>query len=120
MDEKLYLEKLSEVAEWHWGQLKGDTNRSFRRDPDVEELEPPKEIVLDSVKRPPCEYNQSRKGCHWTIYKKPYLRKMITIKQCDTCGALLTPKGILITKADQPVGLAKATIISQVDRQADK
>ena len=81
MDQKLYLEKLSEVAEWHWEKVKGDTNRNYRAPDDVADLQTPMDIVIDRIKRPPCEHKQSRNGCHWQIYKKPYLKNIVTAKQ---------------------------------------
>lgn len=97
MDQKLFLEKLTEVADWHWEQYRGESKDG--RVWGDEEREKPTYPYIDRVKTKTCPYQKIDKVCLWKIYKKGYANTPeILVQRCEVCGALLTPKGNFIPK----------------------
>jgi hypothetical protein len=111
MDQKLFLEKLTEVAEWEWARHTGDSQAITHNG---EQGEPPTYPKLTRIKSTSCPYQEDKAGCHWHIYKKSYGRQtIVTVTKCKTCGALLTPKGHYVAK---PKSTNYPQVIYQVDR----
>lgn len=121
MDQKLFLEKLTEVAEWHWEEHRGATY-SHGNNRLNEGGEVPLYAHLDRIKPKPCPYDQKatpgkyekEEGCYWRCEIKEYLDKPILIQRCSTCGGLMTPKGNFIPKPDH---YRYAEIILKTDKE---
>ena len=111
MDQKLFLEKLSEVAEWHWEKHQGQSGSDGRSGP-ADEV--PTYAKLDKIKTKNCPYQEDKKDCYWKIYSKGYTNyPKVLIQKCETCGALMTPKGRYVANPD---GYNYPKIIYETDR----
>lgn len=88
MDHKLFLEKLSEVAEWEWRDVQGTTNHNWRADTD--DIENPKYIHIKRLKTRECNIEENY---HATTLIKPYSyqRKTFLVERCPDCGWAKTP-----------------------------
>ena len=114
MDQKLFLERLSEVAEWHWERHRGQSRSGQTYGDGTEERDPPTYIHIDRFKTKSCPYQADKKDCLWKIYSKGYSTEpKILIQKCETCGALMTPKGRYIAK---PNGFNYPKIIRDADQ----
>lgn len=110
MDQKLFLEKLSEVAEWHWEKHTGHSD-SKGRSGDSEDI--PTYPKLDRFKPRPCPYQEEKTDCRWKIYKTKYQNyPAMTVRKCEICGALMTDKGKYIAK---PQGYNYTKILIEAD-----
>lgn len=92
MDQKLFLEKLTEVADWEWTRLPGSSSNTAGRAAETE-LAYPETIKIHSIKAKDCPYQTAKKGCHFKITKRKYGRHTVLIQKCEDCGGLVTPKG---------------------------
>jgi hypothetical protein len=112
MDQKLFEQLLTEVAEWHRERYRGESRNSTVYEGC--EGEHPTYILIDRIKPKNCPYQADKKDCHWKIYKKKYqgLPKYL-IQKCETCGALMTPKGKFIAK---PENKNYPLLIHHIDR----
>lgn len=112
MDQKLFLEKLTEVADWEWERVPGSGSSSNPRgsEPGVDY---PERIKLNRFKNQTCPYQEDKEGCNFKIYKRYYSKQPVMIKKCETCGALVTPKGRFIAK---PETHQYPALIVQTDR----
>ena len=112
MDQKLFLEKLSEVAEWHWEKHTGHSDSKGRSGASEDIPTYPK---FDRFKTRVCPYQADKKDCYWKIYKKGYTGfPKVLIQKCETCGAIMTPKGKFIAEPD---GYNYPKIIRDADQQ---
>jgi hypothetical protein len=110
MDKKLFLEKLNEVADWHWEEIKGQSYSSQLRN--VELGEPTFEIKIDKIKPKPCPYETTPltkpgrknqpwdRSCFWRGEIVEFNDKKFLQQRCITCGSLMTPKGTWIEKPE--------------------
>jgi len=113
MDQKLFLEKITEVADWHWEQHRGSstTGQGYVG----EDGEAPTYIHIDKFKSKPCPYQEDKKDCYWKIYKRGYSGyAKVLIQKCDTCGAIKTPKRHYIAN---PEGYNYPKIVRDADSE---
>lgn len=103
MEQELYFQKLSEVCEWSWEKVKGESGSSGRQgDPE----ETPEALVIKSFHPIPCQYVEGQFNCQqkifWKEAKTNVKRFGVTVRvtQCQTCGGLISPKGRYIPKPD--------------------
>lgn len=113
MDQKLFEQMLTEVADWHrerhQGYHKNSTSYGGPTEGPV-----PTYIKIDRFKSKACPYQEDKKDCVWKIYNRGYAgHPKVLIQKCDTCGALLTPKGHYIAK---PNGFNYPKIIRDADQ----
>lgn len=87
MDHKLFLEKLSEVAEWEYRNLQGVTNHDYRAD--AEGIENPKYIYITKLKGNDC-IPESGKHNNTVIKNYTYLKHKILVERCPSCGMAKT------------------------------
>ena len=113
MDQKLFEQILTEVAEWHRAEHIGSSKNSNYFEGCGGEV--PTYIRITKFKPQPCPYQADQKDCWWKISKKQYKGcKPVTVKKCETCGALMTPKGRYIAKPD---GFNYPKIIRDADQE---
>lgn len=113
MDQKLFEQRLSEVAEWHRERHRGQSKSGQTYGDGTEERDPPTYIHIDRFKTKPCPYQADKKDCFWKIYKKQYSNMpKVLIQKCETCGAIKTPKGHYVSK---PNGFNYPKIILEID-----
>jgi len=97
MNDEEFKRKLTEVANWRWSRLTGDASVKVRGHTD----EPaPEYIEIINLKPRPCQYQEGHSNCHFRIYTRLYGSIPVKIQKCDTCGALVTPKGKFIAKPE--------------------
>lgn len=100
MDQKLFEQMLSEVAEWHRERHQGYHKNSTAY-AGGDEGDPPTYIKIDRFKPKTCPYQTDKTDCFWKIHTAKYKGcKPVKVNKCQTCGALLTPKGRYITKPE--------------------
>lgn len=110
MDQKLFLEKLSEVADWRWERHQGQSGSDGRAG-SSEDI--PTYIKIQSFKNRQCPHQQGKQDCLWKIYKRGYTGyPKVLIQKCETCGALMTPKGNFVAEPD---GYNYPKIIREID-----
>jgi hypothetical protein len=124
MDQKLFLEKLTEVADWHWENYAGATyaSKSSRWDHNGDNPQYPH---LDRVKPRPCPHNaepirylngkKKPAQCEWRCEIKSHEDQKVLIQRCNNCGGLMSQKGIFIPKPDH---YRYAEIILRTDKEA--
>ena len=85
MDHKLFLEKLSEVAEWEYRNHLGITNHNYRADEDVKGLLTPQYIYVTRLKTRGCDIEE---GYHANTVIKNYTynKKVFLVERCPDCG----------------------------------
>jgi len=103
MEQKQFLEKLSEVATWEFRDVKTPTPQGLKQPVDLRTLETPKELIVTSIKASPCPYKDEQQGCFfkinfWTVNN--YSKKKVRVIKCETCGHIITPKGHYINPDD--------------------
>jgi hypothetical protein len=86
MDHKLFLEKLSQVADWDWQPLPGQTNHNWRGE---DELEPPEDIRIIKLKS---QYCDPATGHHKLTIIKNYThnKTRFAIERCPACNQART------------------------------
>jgi hypothetical protein len=97
MDPKIFEEKLSEVADWHFQKHQGQsvTDASGYNE---KSLVAPVYIHVDKIKPIVCEHTGREQRCQFKIYWRPLnpsnpKGELVRIQKCETCGGLVTPKG---------------------------
>jgi hypothetical protein len=123
MEQKLFEEKLSQVAEWHWERVQGCFTQNTR----TKEIDanPPMYVHVDKIKTPPCPYGQEplpkknsdenkTEGCLFQIKVQEHLGEKVIVQRCYTCGGLRTPKGNFIPK---PPHFRYAQLIVDADKK---
>jgi hypothetical protein len=88
MDNTLFLEKLSEVAIWHWQEYPGTCEDSYYYRSTLKDEARPKYIVIDSWLNNPCPYQADQKGCDIQIKVSYRLPRTIT-RRCKTCNKVV-------------------------------
>lgn len=83
MDQKLFLEKLSEVAEWEWRDVQGTTNHNWRADTD--DIENPKYIHIKRLKSKPCDIAAGHHA-NTVIKNYKYQKTEFLVERCPDCG----------------------------------
>jgi hypothetical protein len=88
MDNKLFFQKLSEVANWHWQEYPGmsEDMTYYRRKILAEDI--PKYIVIDSWVNDTCPYQADQKGCDIQI-KISHRTPRTVIRRCKTCKKVI-------------------------------
>jgi len=88
MDQKLFLEKLSEVAEWEWRDMPGQTNHNWRGEDDIEA---PKYVHINKFR---AHYCDAAAGHHNLTIIKNYThnKTRFAIERCVSCGQARTAK----------------------------
>jgi hypothetical protein len=112
MDQKLFLEKLTEVADWEWERVQGAAGSKGRSEAIYADY--PERIKLNGFKNNACPYQEGKENCNFKIYKRLYGKDPVKIQKCETCGALLTPKGNFIAK---PESHQYPALIIKADRE---
>lgn len=98
MDQKLFEQRISEVAEWHRERHQGNTSNS-KAYAAADQAPIPTYIKIDRFKPKTCPYQTEKTNCFWKIHTAKYKGcKPVKVTKCQTCGALLTPKGNFIPK----------------------
>ena len=123
MEQKLFEEKLSQVAEWHWERVQGCFTQNTR----TKEIDAnlPMYMHVDKIKTPPCPYGQEplpknnsdenkSEGCLFQIKVQEHLGEKVIVQRCYTCGGLRTPKGNFIPK---PTHFRYAQLIVDADKK---
>ena len=86
MDQQLFLEKLSEVCDWEWAELQGQTNHNWRAETDDP---PPKYIKILKMRGSDCD--SSRDYHAQTVIKNyTYQRTTFLVERCPKCGVART------------------------------
>jgi hypothetical protein len=118
MKQDEFLEKLSEVAEWHYREVKIASPPGLKQPADLRELETPKELVVTKIKPCPCPYKEGFENCklkiNWWIITNG-ARPKIRVVRCDTCDHVLTPKGNFVLATDVA---NLAYFVAKVDRES--
>jgi hypothetical protein len=100
MDQKLFEEKLSEVCVWTRKRVSAEAHHG-RSLSDTEHIEPPTELVVESLKPRPCPYIEGNTDCKISARWWPSAKHGDQfIRRCSTCSAIITPRDrILYTKS---------------------
>ena len=124
MDQKLFLEKLTEVADWHWEEYPGNPYHK-KRTSDYTDVPAPQYAHIDRVKPRPCPHNaepirysngkKKAAQCEWRCEIKSHEDQKVLIQRCNNCGGLMSQKGIFIPKPDH---YRYAEIILRTDKLA--
>jgi hypothetical protein len=104
MKQDEFLEKLSEVAEWQYREVKTPGPQGLKQPADLRELETPKELVVTKIKPCPCPYQSGQYGCsikiNWWMTNGYAQRERVRVVRCDTCNHVITPKGQFVDAKD--------------------
>lgn len=119
MEQKEFLKKLSEVAEWEYQEVKTPTPRGLKQPVDLTHLETPKEIVITKIKPSPCPYKPEQQGCsmkiNWWVINGYGSRRKVRVVRCETCNHVITPNGHFVDASDVP---NLAYFVAKVDRES--
>ena len=97
MENELFLKKLTEVADWEWATLQGESRPDGPRGyKDTADLEKPQQILLKQLKPCPCPHREGYANCQIRINFKKFQGQQVKVSRCDTCKSLITPKGHVI------------------------
>jgi hypothetical protein len=88
MDQKLFLEKLSQVADWDWQPLPGQTNHNWRGE---DEVEPPEDIRIIKLKSQYCDI-KTQHHAKTIIKNYTHNKTKFAIERCPSCGWARTTK----------------------------
>lgn len=88
MDHKLFLEKLTEVAEWEFKIMPGQTNHNFRGE---DEINPPEDVSLIKLKSNYCDIATGHHA-HTVIRNYSHNKTTFAIERCASCGWARTSK----------------------------
>ena len=94
MNKTEFLNKLSQVADWEYSEVKGSADDPQGRKAYGEPLGvKPLEISIKNIKYQPCAVSGLEQRCYWHVKIYNYSRQKLRIKRCITCGLTITPEG---------------------------
>jgi hypothetical protein len=112
MNKTEFLNKLSQVADWEWREVKGQSDDSIIRKPYGESLGiKPLEVSIKNIKYRPCAVSGLEQRCYWHLKIYNYSRQKLRIKRCITCGLTITPEGNTLIVPVIDVNLALKVIL---------
>ena len=88
MDNKLFLEKLSEVADWEWRDMPGQTNHNWRGE---DEIETPRYVHVNKFLTHYCDI-KTQHHAKTIIKNYTHNKNRFAIERCVSCGWARTTK----------------------------